>query len=228
MHRLGKFPFVSLSKAQASRDLTNSEQASLEEVNALFAPGTGKLWTYYNENLKQWLVLQGSQYVLAPNAAGHVGPGFAQFFNRAALSPLRFTHPERRSPASTSLFARCPARGLKTPPWWLTAQRIPAGSTVQQFKWNAATRPSGFTGLQLRRSIAIPGNLGALPTCKYGPCHADHRGIELEFPLEISGRPLRLPDGTPKVVRFELSGPGAEVLAPGALSGQPCVTSVIK
>ena len=39
---LGKFPFVGLSKTQANRDLTNNEQASLEEVNTLFTPGYGQ------------------------------------------------------------------------------------------------------------------------------------------------------------------------------------------
>ncbi len=81
---LGKFPFQPLSKAQAGRDLTPADQASLADVNAVFAPGTGSLWTYYNASLKPWLPQQGTQYVLAPNAAGHDGPVFAQFFNHAA------------------------------------------------------------------------------------------------------------------------------------------------
>ena len=81
--------------------MTNNEQASLEEVNTLFAPGTGKLWTYYNESLKQWLVLQGTRYVLAPNAAGHVGPMFAQFFNRLAVI------------SSDALSVRSDGRGLQ-------------------------------------------------------------------------------------------------------------------
>jgi type VI secretion system protein ImpL len=103
---LGKFPFQPLSKAQANRDLTPNDQAGLAEVNAVFAPATGSLWTYYNASLKPWLIQQGTQYVLAPNAAGHVGPVFAQFFNRAAT-------------ISSALYSggNSPARGLTMPAW---------------------------------------------------------------------------------------------------------------
>jgi type VI secretion system protein ImpL len=225
---LGKFPFVSLSKAQAGRDLTNSEQASLEEVNALFAPTTGKLWTYYNENLKQWLVLQGSQYVLAPNAAGHVGPGFAQFFNRAAAISSAL-YPSGAAIAGFNFTLRSvPSEGIENATLVVDGARIPAGSTVQQFKWNAAIAHQASLAYNSAEALQFQGTWALFQLVSTAHVTRTTGGIELEFPLEISGRPLRLPDGTPKVVRFELSGPGAEVLAPGALSGQPCVASVIK
>ena len=53
-------------------------------------------------------------------------------------------------------------------------------------------------------------------------------GYELGFPLEVANTPVKAPDGTPIVVRYELSGPGADVLAPGALASLRCVGTVAK
>ena len=225
---LGKFPFVALSKTQASRDLTNNEQASLEDVNALFAPGTGKLWTYYNQDLKQWLVQQGTQYVLAPNAAGHVGPAFAQFFNRAAgISSALY--PSGAAVAGFNFTLRfLPSRGVDNATLVVDGQRIPSGSTLQQFKWNAATAHQASLAYNGAEALQFQGTWALFQLVSIAHVTRTAAGIQLEFPIQVSGRPITLPDGTPEEVRFEVSGPGAPLLAPGGLSGQPCVTSVLK
>jgi type VI secretion system protein ImpL len=58
--------------------------ATLAEVAALFQPGTGALWRFHDEGLRNVLVKSGSQYV--PVAGGAVAPtsAFVAFFNRAA------------------------------------------------------------------------------------------------------------------------------------------------
>ncbi len=208
--------------------MTNSEQASLEEVNALFAPGSGKLWTYYNDNLKQWLVLQGTQYVLAPNAAGHVGAAFAQFFNRAAgISSALY--PSGATIAGFNFTLRfLPSKGIENATLVVDGQRISSGSTVQQFKWNAATAHQASLAYNSAEALQFQGTWALFQLVGIAHVTRTAAGLQLEFPIEVSGRPSTLPDGTPIVVRFELSGPGAEVLAPGGLSGQPCVMSVIK
>ena len=219
---------MTLSKSQVTRDLTNNEQASLEEVNSFFAPGTGKLWTYYNENLKQWLVQQGGQYVSTPNAAGHVGPAFAAFFNKVAAISSALYPSGRQLRDSTLLFASCPARGLKTPPWWWTASACRPATTVQQFKWNGAVAHQASLAYDTSEALQFQGTWALFQLVNTAHVTRTSAGIELEFPLQVSGRPIILPDGTPQVVRFEVSGPGAQVLVPGGLAALPCVTSVLK
>ncbi|HTZ58688.1 MAG TPA: ImcF-related family protein [Acidobacteriaceae bacterium] len=225
---LGKFPFAGLSKSQANRDLTNNEQASLQEVNTLFAPGTGKVWTYYNDSLKPWLGLEGARYVLAPNAAGHVGPLFAQFFNRlAAISAMLY--PSGASNAAFNFTLRSvPSKGIENATLVVDGQRIAPGSTVQQFKWNGATAHQASLAYNAAEALQFQGTWALFQLVGVAHVTRTAGGIELEFPLEVSGHPLRLPDGTPEVVRFELSGPGADILAPGGLNGLPCVPSVTK
>jgi type VI protein secretion system component VasK len=69
-----KFPFNS----------TASAEASLQELDAIFRPREGKLWTFYAEALQNFLQKQGAQYT--PNSGGGVQltPAFVTFFNNAA------------------------------------------------------------------------------------------------------------------------------------------------
>ena len=64
---------------------TAANQATVADVNSVFAPGSGAIWSIYDASLKSDLVPgPNSRYVQAPNAAGTVNPKFLQFFNRAA------------------------------------------------------------------------------------------------------------------------------------------------
>jgi type VI protein secretion system component VasK len=69
-----KFPFNSTATAEVS----------LQELDAIFRPREGKLWTFYAQALQNFLPKQGAQYV--PNPAGGVqlNPAFTSFFNNAA------------------------------------------------------------------------------------------------------------------------------------------------
>ena len=225
---LGKFPFLPLSKVQAGRDLSNSEQASLDDVNAVFAPGTGKLWTYYNDNLKQLLVLQGSKYVVVPGAEAKVGPAFASFFNRAArVSAALYSSAGTIANFNFTLRA-IPTKGVENATLVVDGQRIPEGSTTQQFKWNGAVAHSASLSYNFAGALQYQGTWSLFQLISMAHVTLTATGMELEFPIEVSGRPSTLPDGTPVVVRFEVTGPGAAVLQPGGLYALPCVTTVTK
>ncbi len=73
---LRKFPFNAGSGADAT----------LDEVSAVFAPGTGALWTFFDKNLSTMLVKRGHHYVLRPDATAEskIAPEFLVLFNRLA------------------------------------------------------------------------------------------------------------------------------------------------
>ena len=225
---LGKFPLQPLSKAQAGRDLTAADQATLADVNAVFAPGTGSLWTYYNASLKPWLPQQGAQYVLAPNAAGHVGPVFAQFFNRVAAISSALYSGGGTNPAFTFVLRSVPSKGIENATLVVDGQRIPAGATSQAFTWNGATAHQASLAYNSAEALQFQGPWALFQLVATAQVTRVGGTLQLEFPLEVSGRQLRLPDGTPEVVRFEISGPGAAVLAPMGLYGGTCVYPVTK
>ncbi len=225
---LGKFPFQPLSKAQVNRDLAAHEQAFVADVNAVFAPGTGSLWTYYNASLKPWLIQQGTQYVLAPNAAGHVGPVFAQFFNHAAEISSALYSSGGNMPAFTFTLRSVPSKGVDNSTLVVDGQRIAAGATTQQFTWNGTTAHQASLAYNSAEALQFQGPWALFQLVAAGQATRAGAALQLAFPLQVSGRPILLPDGTPEVVRFEITGPGASVLAPLGLYGGNCNTPVTK
>ena len=121
-----------------------------------------------------------------------------------------------------------PSKGIENATLVVDGQRIPSGSNALQFKWNGATAHQASLAYNSAEALQFQGTWALFQLVSVAHVTRSAGGIQLEFPLEVSGHPLRLPDGTPEVVRFELTGPGADVLAPGGLSGLPCVPSVIK
>ena len=69
-----KFPFTP----------TATVDATIDEVNAFFAPGTGALWTFYQERLQPLLEKQGNKYVPAAGASLGLSTQFVTFFNHAS------------------------------------------------------------------------------------------------------------------------------------------------
>jgi type VI secretion system protein ImpL len=69
-----KFPF----------NPTATAEASLQELDAIFRPREGKLWTFYAESLQNFLQKQGAQYAPNPTGGVQLNPAFVSFFNNAA------------------------------------------------------------------------------------------------------------------------------------------------
>ena len=70
----GKFPF----------NPTAAAEITVQELNAIFRPGDGRLWAFYNDTLQRFLQKQGSQYVVNPAGGIQLTPAFVSFFNTAA------------------------------------------------------------------------------------------------------------------------------------------------
>ncbi len=69
-----KFPF----------NPTATAEASLQEINAIFRPGEGKLWSLYGESLQDLFQKQGTQYTAKSAGGIPLAPAFVAFFNQAA------------------------------------------------------------------------------------------------------------------------------------------------
>jgi type VI secretion system protein ImpL len=69
-----KFPFNSTATAETT----------IQELNAMFRPGNGQLWAFYNDSLQALMQKQGSQFIANPGSAIQLTPSFVAFFNAAA------------------------------------------------------------------------------------------------------------------------------------------------
>jgi len=223
-----KYPF----QAGAAR------QATLQEVNAFFQPGQGTLWTFYDSSLRNLLVKQGAQY--APNPAGGItlNPAFVSFFARAA-AVSETLYPGGSAAPSLSYVLRASApQGLQSLTFSVDSQTlaIPRGRQASMgFTWPGS-------GSQ---TVRLTGKFGSGPDITFNEYvglwaifqffgDADrwqttgntHR-LEWVLRQGRAGTPLKLPDGTPLVVQFDLELPGpAPVLQKGFLSGLTCTARV--
>ena len=215
---LGKFPF----------NPTATTQATVAEVNEFFAPDTGTIWTAYNANLKPLLVQQGAQYVPAPGAPLTITPNFAQAFSRLARVSSELYPPGGKAPAFSFTLRSVPSKGIENASLVVDGQRIPNGSTSQQFNWNGGAAQQAFLAYNSAEGLQFQG-----PWALFQLAYKAHQtrgpgGTQLEFPLEVSGVQSRLPDGTPVVVRFELSGAGADLLSLPGMTGLHCAAPAVK
>ena len=202
-------------------------QAAPAELTALLQPGTGSLWQFYNSNLKTLIVQQGTDYAAAPNAPMQVNAGFLKFFNRLAAISQQMFPAGARDPQLAFALRNLPSGGVQTSAFKVDAQSLSNADGPKQFTWNAATaKDASLTANSLPLSFSGPWAVFEL--LSKARVQKEASGYNLSFPLELANTPVKAPDGTPVVVRYELSGPGADLLAPGGLTGIRCVSEVAK
>jgi len=210
---LGKFPF--------SPNATT--QATLDEVNQVFAPDTGAVWTIYNGALKPYLLPTGAP---APTAPQPVNPKFAQYFSRVARVSSDLYSPGSKTPAFNFSLRYIPSNGITGANFVVDGQRIPAGSTTQQYKWSG---PDAHQASLVTDSGEVPYQstwaLFELVRKAQQITHTEGK-LHLDYSLETTLAGQKINQG--KMVSFEVTGPGAELLDPSFLSGLSCVSTVVK
>jgi type VI secretion system protein ImpL len=214
-----KFPFNPAS----------SVQATPAEVTAMLQPNSGQLWQFYNANLKSLIVQQGSHYGEAPNSSIRVNPAFLRFFNRAADLSAAFFPSGATAPSLTFTLHNLPSNGVQKATLKVDEQTLSLKDVPKQFTWQAATAANaGLTANDL--PLTFVGTWAVFEMLDKGKIerNTSPNVYDLSFALELANTPVRAPDGTPIVVDYELSGPGATVLAPGAMNGLRCVDTVAR
>lgn len=215
---MSKFPFAPNSTV----DVTPAELA------AILQPGSGALWQFYDGTLKPLVLQQGTTYVAAPNAPMKLNPEFLRFFNQAAgLSALLY--PATAGGGFTFTARILPSPGIEHTNLQIDSTGLSGSSVAHQFTWSPQTSQQ----VQLNETLAT----GSLPPLQFtGPWALLHliakgkpvqtgNAVRLDYPLEQAGSPL-LVNGTPVIVHLEISGPGANLLLPGGISGMRCVSTV--
>lgn len=214
---MSKFPFSPNATAEATP----------AEVSAVFQPGTGSLWQFYDATLKPLLVQQGATYVAAPNAPIKVNPAFLHFFNQAATLSSTFYPAGATSPSLSFTAHILPSKGIQSVTLAVDAQRLSGADISKQFNWSAQTAQQaqllanyGSNSLPLQ----FTGTWSLFHLIDKGKVEQAGNPARLAYPLEIANTPIVV-DGTPLVVRIEISGPNAGLLMPGGL-GMRCVAEV--
>jgi type VI secretion system protein ImpL len=199
-----------------------NQQASLQEVQDIFRPQTGRLWALYDSQLKNILQRQGSQFV--PTGTVPVSPRFVNFMERAA----QFTDTlfPNNSPTIHLTFAlrQLPSKGIDQATIVIDGQTL-ASAARQQFVWSGSDTSS----------VSLTATSGAVtlpPLTDQGPWSlfeffqsADWTGgnpATLEWPLQLQFGHKNINEGARTAVRYELDTQGAQVFRKGFLDGLHC------
>ncbi|HSW49664.1 MAG TPA: type VI secretion IcmF C-terminal domain-containing protein, partial [Bryobacteraceae bacterium] len=215
-----------------------TQQATLQEVNAVFQPGQGALWTFYEGSLRNYLVKQGTQY--APNPGGGIAlnSAFVAFFNRAAAFSEAVYPGGSPAPRLAYTLRAAAPQGVDNLTLTVDQQSLRAGRgkpATANFVWTGS--PS--------QAVKLTGKFGGGPDLAF----ATYDGLWAVFEFfgdadrwQTTGnvhrldwvirqgraaKPLTLPDGSPLTVSFDLETPGTTpVFQKGFLSGLSCVARV--
>ena len=223
-----KFPF----SPQAT------QEATPQDLGAVFDPGSGALSQFYTTALKNLLLPQGTGYIANPSASQAVSPAFLTFFNRAtsiqralyggAPGQLQFKYALRPHPTESVSSVSMNIDGQ--------ALNFSGGnSSFQQFSW-----PGSGSGVTLTVKIQGGSELGFPSyTGTWGVFHffadADKtlqnaNVYNVEWVLRVAGgRPVTAPNGKPVTVQFDLDALGSPpILQKGYFATLRCVSNVAR
>jgi len=221
-------------RAKYPFNATARVQASIEEVGAFFQPTAGILSQFYEQNLKDALILQGTTYVVNPTKPMRFPAGFVPFFN-GAMAIQRALYPAN-SPAMRYSFTLRPTiiEGVQGVGVTVNGQTHSSGIGVPQpmnFVW------PGQGDQRVTLSLKVPGGADYTLGTYEGPwamvqflTDADKltplgNGYRIER-MPTSGRtnqPLRLAGGPPVRIVFDVDTAGAPfIFRPGFFSGMSC------
>jgi type VI secretion system protein ImpL len=203
-----------------------SVEAQIPDVAAVFAPGSGALWTFHRERLDPLIEKQGAQWAERPNVPIALSPQFLAFFNRAAaVSAALFGGASEPRVIVT-------ARGVVTQQ--VTQLTLTHGSYVARF--NRDTPPAQFVWPpQSGRDAKLIARVGRreLVIAEATGDWALFRLVAAANRVDASGGSLRAEwstpatGGVPVAVEFAFTG-GYPVLQRGALGGMTCVSQVTR
>lgn len=216
---LNKYPF--------NPDATT--EASMADVNALFAPGTGKFWQFYQESLAPYLEKRGGRWVARSRRGVTLLPQFVEYFNRGAIVSNALYNEINPSPrlrwtaiAQTSdqtplvIFKHGPKESRfdnKSPQHVVTWPQLPQGNTASIEAQFGRSKPVVVA--------SASGEWALFRLVAKGTSEAIGRTVHVTWPAPNKK------DALPVVIDFEfLDASGAPVLKRGWLGGFTCASQV--
>ncbi len=222
---LSKYPFNANATAEAT----------LAEVNGLLRKPDGALWAFYDQNLQKLLVKQGSQFAVGPS--GGVNPAFVNFFNAATAFSDAIYAGGAQDPHFSYTLKPEPNEGIQTVSLLVDGQSLTysgGAATAKQFNWQGGGTHGAKASVKFGGpEITFDEHDGLWSVFRFFN-KADHwtpagTGQSLEWIIRAGKDPMKLPNGKPLTVHFELDMNGAPaVFQVGYFSRLACVSDVAR
>jgi len=212
---LGKFPFSAN---------TSAPRASLADVDAAFAPAKAALFTNFGD-LKDVLTQANGHYILAPTAPAKTNPKFPPYYER--LAQISSTLYASGAPSASFKFSLrfIPGAGVSNATLVVDGQQMAAGTTNQEFVWNAATAGKTTLVYDGNEAFSFTGTWSLFEMVRSAKITPTLTGYRLDYPITtaIAGHIIQ----TGKIATFGLTGDGAALLAGSATRDINCVSPVV-
>ena len=224
---ISKYPFKSSSQIDAT----------LDEVGAVFRPGDGALWRFYEGTLRSYVDQVGNRYQRRSDAKIRITDSFLSFFNRAAAFSNALYPGGARVPRLGYSMQALPAEGVRSLTLTLDGQSLKGdrrGGGPQDFVWPG----SGVHGARLAGSLGGPeigfiSHQGLWAAFRFFADADRFQAQGSTYRLEWvprqgqSGQPMTLENGRPLAIPFVLDLKGAPpIFRKGYLEGFNCVSRV--
>ena len=226
---------ISQLKRKYPFDPNASQDATLQELAAVFHPQQGSLWALYAGNLQELLIEQGGRFVAKPGGSIQLNPAFVAFFNQAAGISRAFYPEGATEPRFVYTVTPQPIDTLSRLQLRLDGQLLSSGEgggKPQQILW-----PNDGSGSFLYGAI---GGGNVIEVVRYtGPWAAfrffasasrvpDSGSGDYEWRPTTSGQPMVV-NSKVVIVRYNLAhGSNLPILKSGYLSTLSCPPSVTR
>lgn len=217
--RLGeRFPFNSQSKIPAG----------MAELNALYQPGSGALWQFYEQHLKPLVVRQGTEFVVNPAGGARISPRFLSLFSNAALFSETVYPGGSTRPNLAFRLKPYPAEGISGPVLDINGQALAAPGGPRQFTWDggdmSTVRVSGKLGSADVTFLSYAGSWAVFQFFSEADrwqTQGNVSSVEWTPRSGASGQPMILA-GKPLTLRYDLEMSGAPVFSKSFLASLRC------
>jgi type VI secretion system protein ImpL len=197
------------------------QEASLAEVGALLAPGSGALWQFYETDLKALLTRQGNDFMPNPAAPMKLNPAFVSFMSRMASASDLFFRGGSKEPKFDFTIRLVPTEGVESAQLTMLGQRM-QGRGPQKFAW-----PGSAQDVRLAAKFAGGSDINYPPPPpglwsvfrffedaeRWEPAGAEW--IVQKSLFDSRGQPVTVGGGRPATVRLAVDTP---VFRPGSLA----------
>ncbi len=218
---MAKFPF----------NPVGAVDAGVDEVSALFQPGSGALWSFVDGQLGGYVVRQGSMFAQNPGSQLPVSPTFIAFLNRAAAFSTALYHGDGSGPALALtlrpiLSDAVPALAVNVD--GQTARFTRSSLAAKRVAWLGAESQiatlSGEIGGREREILGFQGTWALFRLFGAADWQGDGGAYTVKWRL-----PGVAADGTPLTATFEVTAPGIKpVLRRDFFGGVSCTGRITR
>lgn len=212
-----KYPFNPASK----------DDATLQEVNDVLNPQSGKLWAFVTASLAPYVQKVGSDYVATTGQPAKITPSFLAFLNHASHLSQALYYDASGSPNLTFTMTAAPMPDVDHVSLSVdgaTLSGAPKNGPTQTFTWpgttQSATLLAKFGGATTDSSVINRTGLWAIWHVLERAEHAADNSVQWTIRTAEEG-PVMI-NGHPATVKFKLDPQSAQILRPQYFGNLSC------